>query len=111
VNTAKNNFNIKGLCGCTRLGVKITQQKQKESTTKRASKPSESDTIKRDVKAVLSELVSIVEKEEKKCQPVRSETRRSLSNLEKIKALDDIEAGMLMVDVAFKHGVNKSMIS
>jgi len=79
--------------------------------TKPASKSSESDTIKRNNKAVLSEFVSIVEKEEKKCQPVRSETRRSLSNLEKIKALDDLEAGTLMVDVAFKHGVNKSMIS
>jgi hypothetical protein len=71
----------------------------------------EKDTTNEEVKKVLAQLVSNVILEVKKCIPPKIDTRRKFSNLEKILALEDLDKGMIAVDVAFKHGVNKSLIT
>ena len=72
---------------------------------------SKDDIIIREVKGVLKQLVSDVLTGENKTKPSQKDSRRSFSNLEKVRALDELEKGMLAIDVASKYDVNRSMIT
>ena len=71
-----------------KIQLKKVQTVQKEA--KPTNESSENKSVESEAKEVLTQLIDIVVKEEKKCKPSGFETRRSNSNLEKVKVLEDL---------------------
>ena len=79
------------------------------------------DNIHFDVLYVMStfidDVVVEIDKLSKSKQPVKvvtvkeTQTRKAYSNVEKMKAVNGLDNGMLAIDVASKYGVNRSMIT
>ena len=84
--------------------------KNDSNNKKDAFVPSESVTVN-EVMQVLNQIVYDVAISEEKGKDHLKAKRKKYTNMEKIRALDELDRGMMAVDVAERLGVNKSMIT